>query len=138
VNAGPGGGYVGGQYCFDAPSGPIVTNYSAEPCNPEHKVTDFRRSADTVLLFDGTEWNGMVGAEWRISGARHGSFNANPPAGLLRNGYNVSGTTNLLFMDGHVENAARAQCPAFDYEWVGYRAEMVPGTTYIWNIKQQY
>ena len=138
VNAGPGGGYLGGQYCFDAPSGAVVSDYAGDPCNPEHKLTDFHRSADTVLLYDGTEWNGMVGSEWRISGARHGTFNANPPAGLLRNGYNVSGTTNLLFMDGHVESAARAQCPAYDYEWIGYRGEMVPGTTYIWNIKQQY
>lgn len=134
----PGGTYTGAEFCFDVPSGAVVNDYVGDPCNPEHKVTDFTRSADTVLLFDGSEWNGMVGAEWRISGARHGSFNANPPANLVRNGYNVSGTTNILFMDGHVESAARAQCPAFDYEWVGYRAEMVPGTTYIWNVKQQY
>jgi prepilin-type N-terminal cleavage/methylation domain-containing protein/prepilin-type processing-associated H-X9-DG protein len=144
VNAGPGGGYQGGEYCFDAPSGAVVDPNTNDPCNPEHKVTDFHRSADTVLLFDGSEWNGMVGAEWRISGARHGSFNANPPANMLVNNpdngitVNLTGTTNLCFLDGHVEAVPRAQCPAYDYQWVGYRGEMIPGATYIWNIKQQY
>jgi len=142
VNNGPGGPYRGGDYIFDVPCTPISTNYNGDPCNPLHKLTDFHRSADTVLLYDGSEWNGMVGNapsgfEWRISGARHGSFNPNPPANLIRNGLNVSGTTNLLFLDGHVEGVPRAQCPAYDYEWVGYRGEMVPGTTYIWNTKQQ-
>jgi prepilin-type processing-associated H-X9-DG protein len=131
---------AGSDYIFDVPSGAISTNGSADPCNSLHKVTDFRRSADTVLLFDGTEWNGMVldTSEWRISGARHGSYNSNPPASLVRDGFNVSGTTNILFLDGHVDSVPRAQCPAYDYEWTGYRGEMVPGTTYIWNIKQQY
>jgi prepilin-type processing-associated H-X9-DG protein len=77
------------------------------------------------------------GYEWRISGARHGSFNANPPGNLIRDGLNVSGTTNLLFMDGHVEGVPRAQCPVYDTEWVGFRSQMIPGTTYIWNLKQQ-
>jgi prepilin-type N-terminal cleavage/methylation domain-containing protein/prepilin-type processing-associated H-X9-DG protein len=142
--AGPGGSYSGGDYMADAPCAPISTNYSAEPCVPIHKFVNFTRSALTVLLFDGTEWNGMLqGAQWRISGARHGGFNPNPPSNLMvvsQNGntINLSGTTNLLFMDGHVENVARVQCPAYDYQWVGYRGEMVPNTTYIWNIKQQY
>ena len=34
--------------------------------------------------------------------------------------------------------APRAQCPAYDWEWAGYRGEMVPGTSFIWNVKQQY
>jgi prepilin-type N-terminal cleavage/methylation domain-containing protein/prepilin-type processing-associated H-X9-DG protein len=138
----PGGNYSttgGADYLFDLPCMAISTNYGTQPCQALHKFVNFSRSALTVLLFDGTEWNGAVGAEWRISGARHGgAFNANPPAGLVRNNFNVSGTTNLLFMDGHVESAARAQCPAYDWEWAGYRGEMVPGTTYIWNTKQQY
>jgi prepilin-type N-terminal cleavage/methylation domain-containing protein/prepilin-type processing-associated H-X9-DG protein len=137
VNSGP-PAHNGAQYCFDSPCRPITTDYNAQPCMAAHKYTNFRRSADTVLLFDGSEWNGMVGAEWRISGARHGIFNANPPSAFIRNGRNVTGSTNLLFMDGHVENVPRAQCPAFDQEWVGYRDEMITGTTYIWNLKQQY
>jgi prepilin-type N-terminal cleavage/methylation domain-containing protein/prepilin-type processing-associated H-X9-DG protein len=131
-------GHSGSDYLFDLPCNAMSTNAKADPCYAGHRVTDFRRSADTVLLYDGTEWNGMVGAEWRISGARHGDFMPNPPSGLMRNGYNVSGTTNLLFMDGHVESVPRAQCPAYDSEWAGYRDQMVPGTTYIWNLKQQY
>jgi prepilin-type N-terminal cleavage/methylation domain-containing protein/prepilin-type processing-associated H-X9-DG protein len=130
------GGYDGDQY-FNLPCRPISTNYNTVPCL-SHKYIQFSRSALTVLLYDGTEWNGMIGSEWRISGARHGTFNANPPAGLLQNGFNVSGTTNLLFMDGHVESADRAACPAFDNEWLGTRPQMVPNTTFIWNTQQQY
>ncbi|MGD0767209.1 MAG: prepilin-type N-terminal cleavage/methylation domain-containing protein [Tepidisphaeraceae bacterium] len=139
-------GSPGVDVVFDVPSSAIATNSAKNPCPPLHKVTQFTQSALTVLLFDGTEWNGMVGSgmspvgngyEWRISGARHGSFNANPPGNLIRDGLNVSGTTNLLFMDGHVEGVPRAQCPVYDTEWVGFRSQMIPGTTYIWNLKQQ-
>jgi prepilin-type N-terminal cleavage/methylation domain-containing protein/prepilin-type processing-associated H-X9-DG protein len=137
VNTGP-PTHSGGPYVYDLPCRPISTDGNAQPFQAAHKYVNFRRSADTVLLYDGSEWNGMVGAEWRISGARHGTFTANPPASLIRNGRNVSGSTNLLFIDGHVENAARAQCPASDAEWAGYRDEMITGTTYIWNLKQQY
>jgi prepilin-type N-terminal cleavage/methylation domain-containing protein/prepilin-type processing-associated H-X9-DG protein len=130
---GPGSGYLFNSVCR-----PISTNYKADPCQPPHKYCNFRHSALTVLLFDGSEWNGMVGAEWRISGARHGSFMANPPATLVRNGFNVSGTTNVLFMDGHVENAPRASLPAYDIEWAGFRSQMLTSTPYIWNMMQDY
>jgi prepilin-type processing-associated H-X9-DG protein len=127
---------------YGVPCRAISTNYSHEPCGPSHKYVNFKWSALTVLLYDGSEWNGMIlGAEWRISGARHGAYNANPAANMLitnnGNTINITGTTNLLFMDGHVENAARSQCPYLDNQWVGYRNEMVPNTEYIWNLKQQ-
>jgi prepilin-type processing-associated H-X9-DG protein len=145
VNGGAGGPYTGSGYVLDTPGGAVTSSFTAEPYTIPHRVTDFRRSADTVLLFDGTEWNGMVSAEWRISGARHGQFSSNPPGKLMTttggNGgltLNLSGTTNLLFLDGHVEGVPRVQCPATDVQWEGYRGEMVPNTTYIWNIKQQY
>jgi prepilin-type N-terminal cleavage/methylation domain-containing protein/prepilin-type processing-associated H-X9-DG protein len=141
------GGHTGAvNVVFDVPCTAISTNSTAQPCPPLHKLTKFTQSALTVLLYDGSEWNGMVGSglaptgngfEWRISGARHGSFNPNPPGNLIRDGINVSGTTNLLFLDGHVEGVPRAQCPVYDTEWVGYRNQMIPGTTYIWNLKQQ-
>lgn len=130
------GGYDSDQY-FHLPCRPISTNEATVPCL-SHKYTEFTRSALTVLLYDGSEWNGMIGSEWRISGARHGAFNASPPANYIRNGFNVTGTTNLLFMDGHVESAARSDCPAFDNEWLGTRTQMIPGTVYIWNTQQQY
>jgi prepilin-type processing-associated H-X9-DG protein len=143
VQGGPGNPYSGFDYNANTPCRAISWN-NTEKCDPLHKFTNFKRSSLTVLLFDGTEWNGMIsGAEWRISGARHGNFNANPPTSMQRGNpsytlINVTGTTNLLFMDGHVDNVPRAQCPAWGYEWVGFRAEMVPGTEYIWNTNQQY
>jgi prepilin-type N-terminal cleavage/methylation domain-containing protein/prepilin-type processing-associated H-X9-DG protein len=145
VNSGAGGPYSGSGYVLDCPAGVITVNSTLNPFTSPHRVTDFRRSSDTVILFDGVEWNGMVNGEWRISGARHGQFSSNPPGSLMTTtggagglALNLSGTTNLLFLDGHVEGVPRVQCPATDVQWEGYRAEMVPNTTYIWNIKQQY
>jgi prepilin-type N-terminal cleavage/methylation domain-containing protein/prepilin-type processing-associated H-X9-DG protein len=147
IDLGPGSHPNGqGPYCIDAVCGTIASD--ATPCQPLHKVTDFHQSARTVLLYDGTEWNGMVGKLWRISGARHGKFVPNPPPvipNMLRGGINVTGSTNLLFLDGHAETALRWNLPAQDFEWVGYPSEMAPANTgvpkqpapYIWNIKQQ-
>jgi prepilin-type N-terminal cleavage/methylation domain-containing protein/prepilin-type processing-associated H-X9-DG protein len=144
VNSGAGGPHTGSGYVLDTPAGAVTANSRAEAYTPPHRTTDFHQSALTVILFDGTEWNGMVAAEWRISGARHGQFMSNPPGSLMTTtggsgtlALNLSGITNLLFLDGHVEGVPRVQCPATDIQWEGYRAEMVPGTNYIWNIKQQ-
>jgi prepilin-type processing-associated H-X9-DG protein len=115
----------------------ISTDPVNEPCTSLAKMTMFRQSSRLVMFFDGTGLNGMTGKEFRISGARHGNFQASPPTSLIRNGYNVSGTTNLLFADGHVESSPRVRLPAFDYEWIGYGAEMTPGSSYVWNLKQQ-
>jgi prepilin-type processing-associated H-X9-DG protein len=99
------------------------------------KMTQFKRSAQTVLMFDGTEWNGMrgpLGANtplFRISGARHGRWDANKPY--------TTGTTNLLFLDGHVETANRADLPNFTNEYVGART-LMKNPNYLWNLKQQY
>jgi len=109
------------------------------------KVTQFRRSSDTVILFDGSEWNPMnpsplSSALWRISGGRHGNWTPNKPY--------TSGTTNLLFLDWHVEPASRALLPqqqgtlgagpATGANLTGPRSDMVLGSRYIWNTTQQY
>ena len=111
------------------------------------KVTQFKRSADTVILFDGTEWNIMntspytpAGPLWRISGSRHGNWMSNKPF--------TTGTTNVLFLDWHVEAANRAQLPqqngtlgagpATGANLTGPRGDMVLGSRYIWNTTQQY
>ena len=68
----PGGNYStleAADYLFDLPCLTISANNAAEPCQALHKSVNFSRSALTVLLYDGSEWNGAVGAEWRISGA---------------------------------------------------------------------
>lgn len=137
VNNGPGGPYSGGAYVFDLPMSSISADGINEPCTPLPKMSSFGHSSSVVTFYDGTGLNGMISKEYRISGARHGSFLSAPPANLVRNGFNVSGTTNVLFMDGHVEAVPRSLLPAYDYEWIGYRAEMVPGSSFIWNIKQE-
>jgi len=134
VNTGPGGPYTGGAYVFGLPMGPSSTDPVNEPCAALRSLTSFQQSSSVVLAYDGSGLNGMIGKEYRISGARHGSFSAT--SGLVRNGFNVSGTSNLLFLDGHVESAPRSNLPAYDYEWIGYKAEMVPGSNYIWNLNQ--
>ena len=137
VNSGPGGPYTGACDVLDLPMGPISADAVNEPCSPLHKMTSFNQSSSVVMFYDGSGLNGMISKEYRISGARHGIFLPNPPANLLRNGFNVSGITNVLFLDGHVESAPRDILPAFDYEWIGYPAEMAPGSSYIWNLKQE-
>jgi prepilin-type processing-associated H-X9-DG protein len=101
---------------------------------PDKKVTQFRRSADTVVLFDGTEWNaqnpgGTPSGLWRIAGSRHGKWNSGAPYS--------SGTTNLLFMDWHVEPANRADLPQTTAQYMGNRSQMIT-SRYIWNTQQQY
>lgn len=131
-------------YC---PCGVLSTNETANPTTM-HKTTEFHQSALTVLLYDGTEWNGMIASEWRISGARHGQFMSNPPGKLMTTTgggdygtgtltLNLSGTTNVLFLDGHVEGIPRVDLPATDAQWTGNRSQMVPNTEYIWNLQQQ-
>ncbi len=131
-------------YC---PCGVLSANETTNPTTM-HKTTEFHQSSLTVILYDGTEWNGMIASEWRISGARHGQFMSNPPGKLMTTTgggdygtgtltLNLSGTTNLLFLDGHVEGVPRVQCPATDAQWTGNRSQMVPNTTYIWNLQQQ-
>ncbi|HUB25603.1 MAG TPA: prepilin-type N-terminal cleavage/methylation domain-containing protein [Tepidisphaeraceae bacterium] len=149
VNTGP-TGYTGSGYGFDVPSTPISTNNAAQPCVGTHRMSDFKDPSETVLLFDGTEWNGfivtnnsgVVVIQYRISGARHGgtysSTTAGLPAYLTPNSINASGRTNVMFLDGHVETIPRYELPARDTNWVGYRGpEMVANTKYIWNKKQQ-
>jgi prepilin-type N-terminal cleavage/methylation domain-containing protein/prepilin-type processing-associated H-X9-DG protein len=121
--------------CYDSNAGvPDV------PCPPTKKVTQFKRSADTVMFFDGTEWNEMNGSPlWRISGARHGKWDPNKPYS--------SGVTNLLFLDGHVEAANRRDLPQVNgmagtgpvigAQLSGPRIDMIT-SRYIWNITQQY
>lgn len=145
-NAGCHGNSASGQSAnyLNCPCGVLSTNENDNPTTM-HKTTDFHQSALTVVLYDGTEWNGMIGSEWRISGARHGQFMSNPSGNLMTTTggttgnltINLSGTTNLLFLDGHVEGVPRVELPSTDVQWTGTRSQMVPNTPYIWNLQQQ-
>jgi prepilin-type processing-associated H-X9-DG protein len=114
---------------------------------PVKRLTQFKRSAETVLMFDGSEWNGMrgpLGAPnplFRITGARHGRWDRSKPY--------ASGITNLLFLDGHVEGANRSDLPQYNganatpvtpstgQQYTGDRTQMI-SPKYIWNMTQQY
>ncbi len=142
---------------YTVPSTAIAYDGQQANCPPTKKLTTFKRSADTVIIFDGSEWNIMnpspltaaitpttpqytAAPLWRIAGSRHGNWNPNKP-------YN-SGVTNLLFLDGHVEPANRADLPQENpnpgsglpttgANLTGPRNERV-SSRYIWNTSQQY
>jgi prepilin-type processing-associated H-X9-DG protein len=132
---------------LDVPSTAVVVDAGGGAFPPLKKVTQFRRSAETVILFDGTEWNPMKGDAnnytYRISGSRHGKWDPNAPF--------TTGTTNVLFLDWHVDGVNRADLPVVDNSGAGVqqlsgtRIQMTAtdpkGVTrysrYIWNIKQQ-
>ncbi|MDB5327407.1 MAG: N-terminal cleavage protein [Phycisphaerales bacterium] len=110
---------------------------------PIHRISDFKRSAQTILLFDGYEWNPMqpktapAGGNWlaRISGARHGTWHKGPG---LDTPY-ITGTTNVLFLDGHVEGVARSDLPsdgtAGPMQICGSSTQAL-NNRYLWNLVQ--
>jgi prepilin-type N-terminal cleavage/methylation domain-containing protein/prepilin-type processing-associated H-X9-DG protein len=90
-----------------------------QKCNPGHKVTDFKLSSQTVILFDGTEWNPYNGYSnylFRISGSRHGNWLSSTAAQLaatpppIATAYST-GICNVLFLDGHSESVLRSALP---------------------------
>lgn len=91
------------------PSGSISVGSAV--CNPLKKLSRVRNSSQVALLFDGREWNIWSGAGdttsraiiTRISGARHGRWNPRLP--------DTTGTTNVLFVDGHATAVPRASLP---------------------------
>ena len=102
---------------------------------PQHKLSDFKKSSQTVFIFDGTEWNvyndNGVGYLWRISGSRHGKWHVNQPY--------TTGTTNVLFLDGHAEPVDRGSLPsavATDVYKMVDNGTRINNTPYLWNINQ--
>jgi prepilin-type N-terminal cleavage/methylation domain-containing protein/prepilin-type processing-associated H-X9-DG protein len=141
---------------YNVPCTAIAYDGQQAMCPPTKKLSTFKRSSDTVILYDGSEWNEMNPSPlttptphtpafssaplWRISGSRHGSSNPNNPY--------ATGTTNLLFLDWHVEPARRADLPQQNAapgtnspysgaNLTGPRSEMI-SPHYIWNTSQQY
>lgn len=117
-----------GPLAYDINTGVISTKYS-----PLKKVTAFRRSADTIFMFDGFEWNATAD---RITGARHGKWDSRKPWS--------TGVVNVLFLDGHAEPVPRSRMPqpagsnpTLQYQITGTRAQMID-PRYIWNTRQLY
>jgi prepilin-type N-terminal cleavage/methylation domain-containing protein/prepilin-type processing-associated H-X9-DG protein len=137
--------YNGRYYAYDVPCQPITSDQNGNPCPPIGRMANFHDPSDTVLMFDGTEWNGFANNSYtyRISGARHGgNYTSNigvnsPPTIVAPNGTNISGRCNVLFLDGHSETILRSLLPYKDTQWVGYRSEMITNTPYVWNVKDQ-
>ncbi|MGC4030967.1 MAG: prepilin-type N-terminal cleavage/methylation domain-containing protein [Tepidisphaeraceae bacterium] len=101
---------------------------------PAAKFSQFKRSAQVVLIFDGFEWNPMQprnGNLNRIVGARHGQWKKERPY--------ATGTTNILFLDGHVEPVARIDLPADATNGplqVCGDATKTLNNKYLWNSQQ--
>jgi prepilin-type processing-associated H-X9-DG protein len=86
-------------WIYDDPHTPTLLE---EQYGQIRRVTQFARSSDTVLLFDGTGWDPANDLS-RISGSRHGNWLAGRPT--------WSGICNVLFLDGHAAPIQRAELP---------------------------
>ncbi len=69
----------------------------------QKKINQIRRSADTVLFYDGTAWNAYHRPIARLTGARHGKFDPKKPGD--------TGQVNVLFVDGHSATVSRKDLP---------------------------
>lgn len=95
---------------------------------PSRKITQIRKPAETVIVFDGTAYAPFTKPE-RVTGARHGKWLPEKPL--------ASGITNLLFIDGHAESANRSDLPQMYVEFMGIRQPM-QSSKYIWCMSQMY
>ncbi len=131
----------GANGCVNSPSNeelpmqsrPFTTAATTAFHNPVRKVNEFRLPTKTVILLDGTAFNFQLNNQ-RIFGTRHGKqYSGNQ----LR-----SGSTNILFLDGHAESALRQDLPYAATNGSGngspvngITSQMI-NTTYVWNVNQ--
>jgi prepilin-type processing-associated H-X9-DG protein len=94
--------YTGGAVDLVSTAIAYDGTFTGNSYTPAHRLNQFKVPSQTVILFDGSEWNPMVYPN-RISGGRHGNFNSSLPFD--------TGTCNLLFLDWHAESAPRKQLP---------------------------
>ena len=118
-------------------------------------LNKFRKPSQTVVLFDGIEWNPYrtgTAHMYRISGARHGRWRKGGvnPNSTQGNYFDYStGTCNVLFLDDHAQPVDRSQLPCeptgggVSKQIIGTGAELVNttvspgmGNDYIWNAQQ--
>jgi prepilin-type N-terminal cleavage/methylation domain-containing protein/prepilin-type processing-associated H-X9-DG protein len=112
-----------GSPTYGVPSTAIGVIPSASVKYPGTKqISKFKRSQETVLLFDGNGWNawrGPFGAAspiYRATGSRHGKWDSKNPY--------TTGITNVLFLDGHVDSVNRTDLPQTTTQWIGTRDQM--------------
>jgi prepilin-type N-terminal cleavage/methylation domain-containing protein len=126
--------YTGGP--SDLVSTAISYDAAASTFPPIHHLNQFKQSSQTVLLYDGSEWNPQINVN-RISGGRHGNFNPNKP-------YDT-GNCNLLFTDSHAETAPRSALPTPNAPYGGgtllqqFYGPMnyTRSTKYRWSLDEQ-
>jgi prepilin-type N-terminal cleavage/methylation domain-containing protein len=121
------------RYVTKTVCGPIVWDSSDGP-SVSRKLTQLRRSADTVILHDGHAWAAWNSPQQRLSGARHGRWNPKLPLD--------TGVVNVLCADGHAAPVARKELPsvgaAATGHWTGPRGNMRAGQTLIFGLDQTY
>jgi len=123
----------------DCPSIPIGIAYKGNlgaTYLPPHKMHQVKRAADTAFFCDGVAWNLWNGTAQgtgnnspnyvRISGSRHGKFDVNRPY--------TTGSVNVAFFDGHVENIPRTD---IHNQNPGELLTSTQNTHPIWTISRQ-
>jgi prepilin-type N-terminal cleavage/methylation domain-containing protein/prepilin-type processing-associated H-X9-DG protein len=113
---------------FTVPSTSITTNPPPYVCPPLKRLSSLKKSDRLVILFDGTEWNAWGNATTlatRMNASRHGKWDPKRPL--------TTGIVNLLFVDGHVVSANRADLPQSAGQWTGTPAKH---PDYLFNIMQ--
>jgi prepilin-type N-terminal cleavage/methylation domain-containing protein/prepilin-type processing-associated H-X9-DG protein len=110
---------------FNLPS-TSISNDAADPGPPLKRMSTIRKSSEMVILYDGFAWNPQNNPA-RLTGARHGKFDPARPFD--------TGTTNLLFLDGHADSAARSELPMNSAQFTG-DATQARSNKFAFNIMQ--
>ena len=148
INGSTGSAFPGNQYHYGAlPSQsvstqPGLTQYPMYPAGGTvNRFTQFSKSAQTVLILDGQDWNlwttDQSGLYFKhFTGARHGNWIGGGPAGQF-----TTGTCNVLFLDGHAEGIPRADLPTralvgANNQILGDKTNML-SNRFIWNYFEQ-
>lgn len=149
INGSPGNGNPGNNFGA-LPSQPVSTQpgLTAYPSYPKgvtvNRFTQFKKSAQTILLLDGIDWSMWTIATTsggttyfkNFTGARHGKWISTSPAQQFS-----TGTCNILFLDGHAEPVLRSELPTVDstgfvLRILGNQSNMV-NNKYFWNYVQE-
>jgi len=121
------------RYVTKSICGPIVWD-SNDGQSVSRKLSQLRRSADTVLFHDGIAWGAWNAPTQRLTGARHGRYNPKLPLD--------TGVCNVLCADGHAVSVPRKELPsvgaAATGHWTGPRGNMRVGQTLIFGLDQMY
>jgi prepilin-type N-terminal cleavage/methylation domain-containing protein/prepilin-type processing-associated H-X9-DG protein len=120
-----GGGVPVGHIYYDIPSSSISVHPNTV-CAPLRRMSSVKTPAQMVIMFDGYSWNPHADTK-RITGQRHGRINRDQTVFS-------TGSTNLLFLDGHAETAERRDLPSTTDHLIG-TTEQMRSPRAAWNVK---